>query len=74
MKDYYELLEVSQNASDEVIARAYKVLAKKYHPDMNPDNKEEADNKLKHSVEFDSWVYERTIREWKSVFIDRENY
>lgn len=38
------------------------------------NNKEEADNKLKHSVEFDSWVYERTIREWKSVFIDRENY
>ena len=47
MKDYYELLEVSQNASDEVIARAYKVLAKKYHPDMNPENKEEAEEKFK---------------------------
>ena len=51
LKDYYELLEVSQNASDEVIARAYKVLAKKYHPDMNPDNKEEAESKFKEITE-----------------------
>ena len=51
MKDYYELLEVSQNASDEVIARAYKVLAKKYHPDMNPENPKEAEAKFKEITE-----------------------
>ena len=51
MKDYYELLEVSQNASDEVIARAYKVLAKKYHPDMNPENPAEAEEKFKKVTE-----------------------
>ena len=51
MKDYYELLEVSQNASDEVIARAYKVLAKKYHPDMNPENPAEAEEKFKEVTE-----------------------
>ena len=51
MKDYYELLEVSQNASDEVIARAYKVLAKKYHPDMNPENPTEAEEKFKEVTE-----------------------
>lgn len=38
MKNYYELLEVSQNASFEVIEKAYKVLAKKYHPDKWPSN------------------------------------
>lgn len=32
-KDYYEILEVSRNASDEVIKTAYKSLVKKYHPD-----------------------------------------
>jgi hypothetical protein len=36
------------------------------------DSREEADNKLRHSVEMDSWLYERPIREWKSVLIDKE--
>lgn len=41
MKKYYEELEVSQTASKEVIEKAYKVLAKKYHPDTTeePDKK-----------------------------------
>lgn len=37
MKNYYELLEVSQNASSEVIERSYKVLVKKFHPDLHPN-------------------------------------
>lgn len=35
-KNYYEILEVSQNASPEVIDKAYKALTMKYHPDMQP--------------------------------------
>jgi len=34
MKNYYEILEVDRNASQEVIEKAYKTLAKKYHPDL----------------------------------------
>lgn len=39
MKNYYQVLEVNENASPEVIEKAYKVLAKKYHPDSWPSNK-----------------------------------
>ena len=38
MKNYYDLLEVSENASFEVIEKAYRVLAQKYHPDKWPNN------------------------------------
>ena len=37
MKNYYEILEVNENASKEVIDKAYKVLAKKYHPDLQEE-------------------------------------
>jgi DnaJ-domain-containing protein 1 len=42
-EDYYEILEVSPKASVEVIERAYKVLAKKYHPDTASDSMSRAD-------------------------------
>ena len=47
MKDYYKILQVAPDASPEVIQMAYKALAKKYHPDLNPGQEEAAQEKMK---------------------------
>lgn len=48
MRTLYEMLEVSETASKEIIEKAYRTLAKKYHPDLQTEeNKQVAENKMK---------------------------
>lgn len=49
-RDYYEVLGVSKDADDDAIKKAYRALAKKYHPDMNPGDAE-AEKKFKEASE-----------------------
>ena len=49
-RDYYEVLGISKDADDAAIKKAYRQLAKKYHPDMNPGDKE-AEAKFKEASE-----------------------
>ena len=68
MKDYYQILEVNKSASPETISKVYKFLAKKYHPDANPGNSQEAEEKFKQISE----AYEILSNEEKRKKYDEE--
>ncbi|KAM6179014.1 dnaJ homolog subfamily B member 3-like [Rhynchocyon petersi] len=51
MVDYYEVLGVPRQASAEAIKKAYRKLALRWHPDKNPENKEEAEKRFKQVAE-----------------------
>ena len=67
--NYYEILEVSTNASKEVIKNAYRALIKKYHPDSYTGNKQYAENKLKEINE----AYEVLSDDNKRLLYDYDN-
>ena len=61
-RDYYEVLGVARNASDEDIKKAYRKLAMKFHPDRNPDNKD-AEEKFKEAKEAYEMLSDASKRE-----------
>lgn len=65
-KDYYEVLGISRDAGDSDVKRAYRKLAKQYHPDANPDNPE-AEQKFKEATE----AYEVLIDSQKRAQYDQ---
>ncbi|XP_046879380.1 dnaJ homolog subfamily B member 6b isoform X2 [Hypomesus transpacificus] len=67
MVEYYHILGVHRNASQEDIKKAYRKLALKWHPDKNPDNKEDAERKFKELSE----AYEVLSDEKKRDLYDR---
>jgi len=65
-KDYYKILGVSRNASDDEIRKAYRKLAKQYHPDFNPNDKQ-AEERFKEINE----AYEVLSDKKKRSYYDR---
>ena len=78
MKNYYEILEGDKNASEEVIEKAYKTLAKKYHPDLQ--NNSDCQDKMRQineayeilSNDFKRREYDEKIKR-QSVSIEEYN-
>ena len=73
MKNYYEILEVNQKASKEVIEKAYKVLIKKYHPDGQVSSKKyECDEKMKEINEAYEILSNPFLRSQYDIEIEKE--
>ena len=75
-RDYYEVLGVSKTATDDELKQAYRVLAKKYHPDLNPGDQEAARRmqEVKAAYEHQGPVYLRFGRLAVPVFHQEDGY
>lgn len=75
MKNYYEILEVNQKASKEIIEKAYKVLVKKYHPDLYSGEKQKyAEKKIKEINEAYNILSDEFLREQYDREYERNKY
>ena len=74
MKNYYEILQVNENASSEIIEKAYKVLVKKYHPDLQADTKikEVTEKRLKEINEAYNVLSNEFLKEQYDVELKKE--
>lgn len=73
MKNYYEMLEVNPKASKEVIEKAYRVLVKKYHPDLyQGDEKLIAQKKVQELNEAYHVLSDNFLREQYDIELERE--
>lgn len=75
-KNYYDLLEVSKNASPEVIEKVYKLLAKKYHPDLQPDDKKDESEEMfkKISIAYETLSNPKLRAEYDAKLEEDEHY
>ena len=73
MKKYYEILEVNEKASQEIIEKAYKTLVKKYHPDLySTVQKKEAELKLKDINEAYNILSDSFLRHQYDLELEKE--
>lgn len=73
MKKYYEILEVSPNASIEIIEKAYKILARKYHPDLyEGEEKKLAEKKMREINEAYKILSDEFLREQYDTELNKE--
>lgn len=70
MKNYYEILEINEKASQEIIDKVYKVLIKKYHPDLQENN--EIKTKYEEKIKEINEAYEVLSNPEKRAKYDRE--
>ncbi len=73
MKNYYEILEVNRKASKEIIDKAYKVLIKKYHPDLFEGEKQQyAEKKTKELNEAYNVLSNQFLKEQYDVELEKQ--
>ena len=72
MKNYYKKIEVNEKDKDEVIEKAYKVLVKRYHPDLNASNKQYAERKIKEINEAYDILTDKFLRNQYDLELEKE--